>query len=82
MISFISTFLQHYIFCFLGALARYLWDLIRTKINRNIKVGKFKDYRNYSEHPDVEIIDSIVGFMIFGLLLAVLIRIARINGWQ
>lgn len=81
MISFISIILRHYVFCFLGASVRYLWDLIVLKVTKGKRTIKFKDYRNYDEHQDVEMIDAIVGFIIFGLIIAFFVRLARINGW-
>ncbi len=81
MITLISTFLRHYIFCFFGASVRFLWDLVITKFRRNHKTIKFKDYRNYNEHPDVEMIDAIVGFIIFGIIIGIFIRVTTRNGW-
>lgn len=81
MITFIATILRHYIFCFLGGLFRYLWDLTISKITKDGKIIRYNDYRDYNEHPDVEMIDAIVGFVIFGGIIAIFVRLARINGW-
>ncbi len=81
MITFISTFLRHYVFCLLGALVRFLWDLVMNKFKKRPQVIKFKDYRNYSENPDTEMIDAIIGFIIFGAIIGVFIRVTNRHGW-
>lgn len=79
MISFISTFLRHYIICFFGALVRYFLDV--CKLKKTGKKIRFKEYRNYSEKPDVEMLDAIVGSIVCGILLILFMNIMRRNGW-
>lgn len=81
MVTLISTFLRHYILCFFGALVRYSLDCLTGKKKKEGKKITFKDYRNYDEKPDVEILDAIVGFIIFGIIISVFVRVTTINGW-
>ncbi|MBA5792434.1 hypothetical protein H3159_06565 [Flavobacterium sp. xlx-221] len=79
MISLISTFLRHYLFCFLGASFRYLFDFLKYKLTKKTPKPIFKSYRNYEESPDVEMIDAIIGFITLGILLMIIIPILRIH---
>lgn len=79
MISFISTVLRHSIFCFFGALIRYFLDI--WKFRKTAKKIRFKEYHNYSEKPDVEMLDAIVGSIVCGILLILIMNIVRRNGW-
>lgn len=81
MISFVSTFLRHYVFCFFGALIRFLWDLVMIMFKKRPQSARFKDYRNYSEHPDTEMIDAVMGFVVFGVIIAIFIRITDWYNW-
>jgi hypothetical protein len=81
MVSLIITFLRHYIFCFLGASLRFLWDLIIVKLNNKRHNIRFKDYHNYDEHPESEMLDAIIGFIIFGVMIGIFIKVTDRHGW-
>jgi len=81
MITFLSTLLRHYIFCFIGASLRFLWDLIIIKTKKKHQSIKFKDYHNYDENSDTEIIDAIVGFIVFGIIIFISIKVINKHSW-
>lgn len=81
MTSFISTIIHHYVICFFGALVRYLLDFFTSKVPKDGKKMSFKEYHNYDEKPDIEMLDAIVGSIFCGILLIFIIGIIRRSGW-
>jgi hypothetical protein len=42
---------------------------------------RFKDYHNYDEHPESEMLDAIIGFIIFGVMIGIFIKVTDRHGW-
>ncbi len=67
----LTIFIRHYLFCFLGVSARYLF--IKTKaLFVNIKTPRFKELFNYKKYPENEIMDAILGFIVIGIILSLI----------
>lgn len=81
MISFISLIIRQHIFCFLGASIRYLIDFVKAKISKTERIYSFKEYRNYEEKADVEMLDAIIGFCVFGIIIIFLVTIFNRREW-
>lgn len=81
MISFIGIILRNYIFCFLGACVRYLLDLIKSIVKKENKVTDFKKYRDYDKQQDLKMLDAIIGFFVFTILVTIIVRVIKVNQW-
>ncbi len=81
MINLFIIFFRKYLFLYLGASFRYFFDFLYFKIKGDKNKLSIKDYYNYKEQPDNELIDGIIGFLVLGSLIAIFVKLARINGW-
>lgn len=61
---------------FAGAVVRYMFDFVKYKNS-----SCFKEYHNYNEKPELEMLDAIIGFFIIGILIVVLVSIFHKHGW-
>ena len=81
MIYFFTILFRKYLFLYLGASFRYFFDFLYFKIKGDKRKLNIKDYYNYNEQPDKELIDGIIGFFVLGCLIAIFVKIARVNSW-
>lgn len=79
MIYIVVIWIRQYIFCFLGSLTRYIIDKCLRMIGISNKKVVFKKYTDYQMYPENEMIDNILGFIIFGLIISVVINVIRIS---
>lgn len=81
MIHVFTIFFRKYLFLYLGASFRCFFDLLYFRIKGDKRKLNIKDYYNYNEQPDKELIDGIIGFFVLGCLIAIFVKIARVNVW-
>jgi hypothetical protein len=79
MIHIIIIWLRQKVFCFLGSLTRYIIDKCLRMIGISNKKVAFKKYTDYQMYPENEMIDSILGFIIFSFIISFVINVIRFS---
>lgn len=79
MIELIIIIIRQYLFCYIGSFTRFILDKFLDIFRKNKKGRDLKQYRNYKLNPDTEFLDTLLGFIIFGLIITFIVRHIQIN---
>lgn len=79
MLELIIITIRQYLFCYIGSFTRFILDRCLDIFRKNKNKVGFKQYRDYKLNPDTEFIDTLLGFIIFGLIITFIVRYIQIN---
>lgn len=66
----LSIIIRQYVFCLCGAFLRYLYAYVFKR-----QVIQFKEVWDYEKHPENEITDAILGFLVIGITCTIIFTV-------